>query len=355
MKEPKPESSEPPPRSLPGWLGVYFRGMAMGVAELIPGVSGGTIAFITGIYVELVRSIRALRFQVLVAGLQGRFRKAWDEGAMGFLSILGAGMATSVFLFAGLVAWLLEHREVHVWAFFFGLIVASVVFVGRFVLPLTPGRILMGVVGVGVGVVMANIQPLPAPEHWVSTFLAGAVAICAWVLPGISGSFVLLLLGQYAQLVRALSELDLVFLGALAAGMGVGILAFARVLTWLLRRYYRGTLAFLSGLMAGSVQKLWPWRETVTSYLDSDGNLVPLVVRPISPGAWEAATGADPAVLGALLSMGAAVGVILALELLSRIKGVDHSGAAFQDRSGSKPPRRPSKKQRGEDPIPPSR
>lgn len=341
MKEPQPESPTPPPRSLPEWLGVYLRGMAMGVAELIPGVSGGTIAFITGIYVELVRSIRALRFQVLVRGLQGRFRKAWEEGAMGFLSVLGAGMATTVFLFAGAVAQLLEHREIQVWAFFFGLIVASVVFVGRFALPLTPGRVVVGVVGVGVGVIMANIQPLPAPEHWISTFLAGAVAISAWVLPGVSGSFILLLLGQYTQLVRALSELDLAFLGPLAAGMAVGLLAFSRVLTWLLQRYYRGTLTFLCGLMAGSVQKLWPWRETVSSYMDSDGNPVPLVMRPISPGAWEVATGADPALVGALLSMGMAVGVILVLEFLSRIKGVDHSGTAFQDRGDLKPPELP--------------
>lgn len=338
MKETQPESQVPPSRSLSGWLGLYLRGLAMGVAELIPGVSGGTIAFITGIYVELVGSIRALRFQVLMRGIQGRFRTAWEEGAMGFLSVLGAGMATSVFLFAGAVAHLLEHREIQVWAFFFGLIVASVVFVGRFALPMTSGRAVLGVVGVGAGAIMANIQPLPAPEHWISTFLAGAVAICAWVLPGVSGSFILLLLGQYTQLVRALSELDLAFLGALAAGMGVGLLAFARVLTWLLRRYYRGTLSFLCGLMAGSVQKLWPWRETVTSYLDSDGNPVPLVVRPISPVAWEAATGTDPALVGALLSMGMAVGVIVALEYLSRIKGVDHSGTAFQDREDHTPP-----------------
>jgi putative membrane protein len=324
--------------------------MAMGVAELIPGVSGGTIAFITGIYVELVSSIRALRPQVLVRGLQGRFRKAWEEGAMGFLTVLGAGMATSVFLFAGVVAQLLEHREVQVWAFFFGLIVASVVFVGRFALPVTSSRVVLGLVGVGVGAIMANVQPLPAPEHWISTFLAGAVAICAWVLPGVSGSFILLLLGQYTLLVRALSELDLAFLGALAAGMGVGLLAFARVLTWLLRHYYRGTLSFLCGLMAGSVQKLWPWRETVTSYLDSDGNPVPLVVRPISPAAWEALTGTDPALVGALLSMGMAVGVILVLESLSRIKGVDHSGTAFQDPVDRQPQELPEG-----DSTPPSR
>jgi putative membrane protein len=331
LTEPTAEGPTQSPRTLFGWIGLYLRGVAMGVAELVPGVSGGTIAFITGIYVELVRSIRSLRPELLVAGFRGRFREAWTDGNMGFLAVLGVGMVTSIFGFAGLVAWLLVHREIHVWAFFFGLILASVFYVGRFILPWTPTRAGVGVLGVAAGVLLSNVQPLPAPEHWISTLMAGAVAICAWILPGISGSFILLLLGQYAQLVRAISELDLAFLAALAAGMGLGLLAFARVLMWLLRTRYRATLAFLCGLMAGSLQKLWPWRETVSSYLDSDGNPVPLVVRPISPRAWEAMTGMDPALLGAGLSMGAAVGVILGLELLARHRGVDHSAAGFQD------------------------
>lgn len=331
LTEPGAGSPARPSRGPLAWIGVYLRGMAMGVAELIPGVSGGTIAFITGIYVELVRSIRSLQPGLLVQAFRGRIRWAWEEGNLGFLAVLGVGMVSSIFGFAAVVSWLLENREIHVWSFFFGLILASVFYVGRFILPWTPTRLGVGLLGLAVGVVLSNIQPLPAPEHWISTLLAGALAICAWILPGISGSFVMLLLGQYAQLVRAISELNIAFLGALAAGMAFGLLAFARVLTWLLRSRYRGTLAFLCGLMAGSLQKLWPWRETVTSYIDSDGVPVPLVVRPISPGAWEAMTGADPAVLGALLSMAGAGLVILGLEVLARHHGVDHSAAGFQD------------------------
>jgi putative membrane protein len=304
--------------------------MAMGVAELIPGVSGGTIAFITGIYVELVRSIRALDLALARQALRGRIRRTWEEGNLGFLAVLVVGMATSVFGFAALVAWLLENREVYVWAFFFGLIVASALYVGRFVRPWSRTRSAVALVGAGAGAVLANIQPLPAPEHWISTFLAGMVAICAWILPGISGSFILLLLGQYQQLVRAISELDVVFLGALGAGCALGLVAFARVLMWLLRRWYRATLAFLTGLMVGSLQKLWPWRETVTSYVDRDGNVVPLVDRPISPGTWEVMTGLDPTVAGAVASMVAAAGVVLALDILSRRRGVDQSGEGFR-------------------------
>jgi putative membrane protein len=247
-----PRSPRPSPsRSLLDWIGIYLRGMAMGVAELIPGVSGGTIAFITGIYVELVRSIRGLRLGVAVAVLQRRFREAWREGNLGFLAALGAGMAVSILLFAGLVAWLLEHREIHVWAFFFGLIVASVVFVGRFALPLTLPRTMAALGGVGVGVLLANIQPLPAPEHWISTFLAGPWPSAPGSFRGSRGASSCSSWDSTPQLVRALSELDLAFLAALAAGMGVGILAFARILTWLLRTRYRGTLAFLTRAHGG--------------------------------------------------------------------------------------------------------
>ncbi len=290
----------------------------MGVAELIPGVSGGTIAFITGIYVELVQSIRALDLSTLRKAWHGRLREAWEGANLGFLAILGVGMVTSVFTFAAGVNWLLENREVLVWAFFFGLIVASAIYVGRFARPWSYMRIVVGALGVGAGLLLSTIHPLPAPEHWFSTTLAGAVAVCAWILPGISGSFILLLLGQYQLLVRALTELDVAFLAALGAGCTIGLLAFARILTWLIRTRYESTLAFLCGLMAGSLQKLWPWRETVTSYLDSDGREVPLVVRPVSAGQWEALTGQDPMVMGAVLSMLLACSVVLGLELVSR-------------------------------------
>jgi putative membrane protein len=337
--EPRREEGEIPPhadagRGVAGWIGVYLRGMAMGVAELVPGVSGGTIAFITGIYVELVRSIRSLTPGLVARALRGRLVEAWREGNVGFLAILGLGMVTSVLLFASVVAWFLEHREILLWAFFFGLIVASAIYVGRFARPWNRRRVALAAAGLGAGALLANVQPLPAPEHWISTVLAGAVAICAWILPGISGSFVLLLLGQYPPLVRALNEFDLVFLSALAAGCVAGLLAFARVLMWLLRNWYEATLAFLCGFMAGSLQKLWPWRETVTSYVDEDGRLVPLIVRPISPRAWETATGLDPMVFGDLVAAALAVAVVLALEVVSRQRGSDRSGTGF----GAGPP-----------------
>jgi putative membrane protein len=310
--------AHPPSRGPLGWLGVFLRGMAMGIAELVPGVSGGTIAFITGIYVELVRSIRALTPALALRALRGDLPGVWRDGNGGFLGLLVVGMAVSIFGFASAVAWLLEHREVYLWAFFFGLIVASVLYVGRFVEAWTRPRILLAVGGVAAGTLISNIQPLPAPEHWISTVIAGSIAICAWILPGVSGSFVMLLLGQYPLLVRALRELDLGFLLALAVGCALGLMAFARVLLWLMRSWYGATLAFLCGFMAGSVQKLWPWRQAVSSYTDEDGRSIPLVTRPLSPWGWEALTGMDARIPGALAAAALAIGLIFLLEALSR-------------------------------------
>jgi putative membrane protein len=320
---PDPLDEERPKRGISGWIGVHLRGMAMGIAELIPGVSGGTIAFITGIYVELVQAIRSFDGTLLNLALRGRFREVWERANLGFLAMLLVGMATSVVLFASVLAWLLEHREVWIWAFFFGLIMASVLYVGRFARPWTGKRVAAGAAGVGAGLLLSSIQPLPAPEHWISTFLAAAVAICAWILPGISGSFILLLLGKYQQLVRAVSEFDPVFLVAFAAGCVAGLLAFSRVLTWLIRTRYETTLAFLCGLMAGSLQKLWPWRETVSTYVDSSGETLPLVMRPVSPAAWEAITGLSASVPGALVSGFAAFVLVFALDIVSRRRGAD--------------------------------
>jgi putative membrane protein len=310
-------------RSRLAWLGVYLRGVAMGVAELIPGVSGGTIAFITGIYLELIRSIRNLSLDTMVSMVRGRVAEGWREANLTFLVILGGGMASSIVAFSGLIAWLLENREIYVWAFFFGLIVASTLYVGRMVRPWKPTMIAAGIAGIAAGVLLVTVPPLPPSDHWLTTTLAGAIAICAWILPGVSGSFILVILGKYADLVRALSEVDIAFLSALAAGMGLGLLAFARGLVWLLRRHYRGTLAFLTGLMAGSLQKIWPWQEMVRSRIGSDGREVPVVTRPVSPSSWEAVTGGEPAVAGAVVTMVLAALIVLALEVMARRKGSD--------------------------------
>jgi putative membrane protein len=230
-------------------------------------------------------------------------------------------MVLAAVSFSGVVAWLFEHREIELWSFFFGLIVASAVFVGRSVSPWSTDRAALALAGVLAGAVVSSAGGLPVSEHPLVTFAAGAVAICAWILPGVSGSFVLLLLGQYQRVVRAVAELDLVVIASLGAGCAVGLVLFTRALTWLLRHAYGGTLAFLCGFMVGSLQKLWPWRQTLSYYLDSHGDAIPVVVRPIGPLRYEVLYGEDPMLLGAGLACIAGLGLVMALDLASRRSG----------------------------------
>lgn len=301
------------PRSATAWLGVYARGFAMGLAELIPGVSGGTIAFITGIYLELVRSIRGIGVPLVRRIGQGRIREAWREGNLGFLVVLGAGMASAILLLARIVGWLLENRELQVWGFFFGLILASTVFVGRYARPWTTARRALVLLGASLGAGVAFLTALALPVTLVTIFLGGAIAVCAWILPGVSGSFVMLLLGLYPAVVGAISDLDFVILITLAAGCTTGLLLFSRFLTWLLERRYEATLALLSGFMAGSLFKLWPWYVPVTIV---DGK--PMGLRLLGPGTFETLTGQPAAVPSVVASMAFGVAVVALLEIVSR-------------------------------------
>ncbi len=290
----------------------------MGVAELVPGVSGGTIAFITGIYIELVRSVRRIGLPLARLVLKGRLREAWHEANLGFLIVLWAGMGTSVLSFAALVSWLLENRELQVWGFFFGLIAASVFFVGRFAAPWNRTRGLLLAGGVLTGAGLGFMAALTFPVNPFTIFLGGAVAICAWILPGISGSFVLLLLGQYPAVVRGIAEVDLVVLGSLAAGCTVGLLAFARFLIWLLRRAYQGTLALLCGFMAGALVKIWPWKVPVAEPLDPALTAGAPGLRPSGPFEYARVLGEEPMIGAVILSAAVGVFIVLTLDWLSR-------------------------------------
>lgn len=307
-------------------MGLYLRGMAMGLAELFPGVSGGTIAFITGIYLELVGTIRGAG-EALFRHLPRRdLAGAWTHANGGFLLVLGAGMATGILSLARIVSWLLENRELQIWGFFFGLILASVLFVGRSARPFTPARRGLVALGVAAGAAASFATALTLPVNLLTLFLGSMVAICAWVLPGVSGSFVMLLLGLYPTVVAAIAELDLAVLGVLAAGCGLGLLLFARVLGWLLDRFYRGTLALLCGFMAGSLLGLWPWRVPLAVV---EGK--PLGVSLLLPGDYAAASGLDPVVGGVVMSFLLGLGVVAGLEYVARAGGVVGGPTARSD------------------------
>lgn len=284
---------------------LYLRGMAMGAADVVPGVSGGTIAFITGIYEELIDSIRSVTpaaFRILFTEGIPAF---WARVNGWFLLVLLAGIATSVFSLARLITWLLDTWPVPVWSFFLGLIACSAWFVGRRIGHWTPGHVGLLVLGAVFAWWLTAASPAAAPLTLLNVFLAGCIAICAMILPGISGSFILLLLGMYAHVLGAVKGFDLALLGVFAGGCLVGLLVFSHVLGWLLDRFHWGTLSVLTGFMVGSLNKVWPWKQTLTWRTNSHGEQVPLLQANVLPGGYADASGLDPMLPAALVCMAA--------------------------------------------------
>ncbi|WP_417775829.1 DUF368 domain-containing protein [Stutzerimonas xanthomarina] len=292
---------------------LYVKGMAMGAADVVPGVSGGTVAFITGIYDELLRSIGAVP-NAIPALLRGRIAEAWRIANATFLLVLFAGILTSVLSLAKLITYLLEQHPIPVWSFFFGLILVSVHLISKEIQHRNLSRLISLCLGIGFAYWITVAAPVQWSASSVSLFFAGAIAICAMILPGISGSFILVLLGLYPVVLGAVKALDLGVMLTFAAGCLVGLLSFARVLSWVLLRWRDLTLAFLTGLMLGSLNKVWPWKETLTWRTNSHGEPVPLLEQNLLPGAYGDLTGQDPQLLLAILLAVAGIALVLGLE-----------------------------------------
>lgn len=249
------------------YLMVGLKGACMGAADVIPGVSGGTIAFIMGIYDEFVGSIASINAEAVRLLLKGQFKAFWKHINGTFLVSLIAGIGLSVILLAGLMQTLLTVYPIQTWAFFFGLIVASSIFILRGISGWKPRDILMLVLGGVMGVTVCTLSPTQTPDALWFIFLSGAIAICAMILPGISGSFILLILGKYQYIMGTISGLvagenfggNLLILCVFLAGAAVGILGFSKLLHWLLARWNKETLLVLAGFIIGSLIKVWPW------------------------------------------------------------------------------------------------
>jgi len=249
-----------PAASRPSLPGVVLRGMLMGAADIVPGVSGGTMAFITGIYARLLTAITAFDLRLLRRVLGGDLKGAWARADGAFLSALLGGILISVLTLARLISHLLSTQPLLLWSMFFGLILASALVILRRIQHWSPTT----VVGMGVGVLAAAFVGLsPAivfPGGVAGYFFAGFFAICAMILPGISGSFILVLLGMYTRVLGAIETFDLLPLGVFAAGAACGLLAFSRLLRFLIERYHSPTMATLTGFLAGSLPVVWPWK-----------------------------------------------------------------------------------------------
>jgi putative membrane protein len=246
----------------------------MGAADIVPGVSGGTMAFILGIYEELIDSIRTFGTRpFLSAVLHLRIRQAYAMINSKFLLAVGGGIALAVLTLSHVLEYLLVAHPVFLWSFFFGLVLASVYVVSRRIRHRSSVTIASMVVGVVGAYLIVGLVPVETPEAPWFLLLSGAIAICAMILPGISGSFLLVLLGKYEFILQAVNERDLVSIGYIGAGAAVGIIAFSQVLSWLLHKHHDLTVAFLTGLMVGSLRKIWPWK--ISDGLLAEHNVLP--------------------------------------------------------------------------------
>lgn len=287
--------------------GITARGLLMGAADVVPGISGGTIAFITGIYEELLNAIKSFDAAFVRRVLGGRFREALDGVAWQFLAALLLGILSAIFTLAAGISWLLEHRPIQINAFFFGLILGSVVVVGRSIPKWSASHVVGAIAAAAGAYVIFGLVPVETPSAPWFLFLCGMVAICAMILPGISGSFILLILGQYEYILNAVKDRALMPLMVVAAGCVVGITSFVRLLSWTLKRYHNETIAALTGLVLGSLRRIWPWKEVIATRTDRHGDLVPVEMVNVMPNAFSGE------VAFALLL--AAVGIGLALAL----------------------------------------
>lgn len=308
MTNPKEEHSKSKKR-------LFFTGMTMGAVDLVPGVSGGTVALLLGIYDELLYSIKLLTGDVLRLAAARKFQQAFQAIPFRFLLPLGIGLITAIFGFARAVTFVLDTQPTLVWSLFFGLVLGSAYVVSKRVTSWTPGRFLLLALGFILTFILVGLPAIGGSDSPLAIFFTGAITITAMILPGTSGSLIMVLLGQYEIVIQAVSDRDLLIIAVFAAGAIAGMAAFVRILTWLLRRYHMSVIAFLIGVMAGSLRRVWPWQD-----LNGD----------------EVATNAMPTLEPALvLPIGLAVAGLFAVVLLDRFDKADEYDDINTDESAN--------------------
>ncbi|CAL2087130.1 Membrane protein [Tenacibaculum sp. 190524A02b] len=275
-------------RSIKDYVVIGLKGIAMGAADVVPGVSGGTIAFISGIYEELLTSISNINLKLLKTLRKEGFKKAWKQLNGNFLASLFIGIFISVLSLAKAIAWLLDNHPILLWSFFFGLVLASVIYIAKQITKWNLLSVMLIILGTVLAYYITTLNPMVTESSSpLFLFLAGALAICAMILPGISGSFILVLLGAYKPILTAVNNRDMTTIATVGVGTIVGLLSFSRILKWLFNNYKNYTLAALTGFIIGSLNKIWPWKEVITYRTNSHGEQVPFNERSISPFVYE--------------------------------------------------------------------
>ncbi len=307
-------------RTFKDYCFIAAKGIAMGAADTVPGVSGGTIAFITGIYEELISTISNIDPSLIKTWKANGFKAMWQQLNGNFLIALLSGIAFSVFTIMRLTRYLLEHHPTIVWSFFFGLVLASIWFVGKQIKQWNWSTYIALIVSAVLAYWITTFSAVGASEHsyWF-LFFAGAIAVCAMILPGISGAYILVLLGAYQEVTKAVSEFELKKLLVVGCGIVIGLLSFSRFLKWLFAKYEMLTLAVLTGFIAGSLNKIWPWKKVLETKL-INGHEQVLAEKSVWPSQFEG----DPMLVQASLAFVIGFLLILILEHLAN-KSTPHA------------------------------
>jgi putative membrane protein len=296
---------------------LFFKGLAMGAADVVPGVSGGTIAFISGIYEELIDSIARIDHQAVKILFQQGPVAFWKRVNGTFFLFLLGGIGTAILSLAPIITWLLKNQPILIWSFFFGLVVASIWLVVKQVKQWNVGRYLAFALGSVIAYGITILPMTAGTDSLPYLFLSGMIAICAMILPGISGSFILVLMGSYATVLGAIEEKNLAIIGVFGTGAVLGLLSFSHALKWLFARFHDLTVALLSGFLLGSLNKVWPWKEVVESFTKHPNTpkeeVIPVLERNLWPTSYAELVG-EPQTAWAVLLAAAGMALIVGLE-----------------------------------------
>jgi putative membrane protein len=282
------------------YLMVFIKGMAMGAADIVPGVSGGTVAFITGVYEELLDSLKKMTPASLALWYREGFASFWRHINGFFLLSLFCGILLSILSLANVVTWLLAEHPLLVWGFFFGMVLASTIYIAKPLPFRNPLIVFLFIAGVAIAVGISLIRPAQLPGEWWVVLMAGSIAICAMLLPGISGSFMLILMGLYGFILQSLVDFNLIIIISFASGCVIGLLTFSHLLSWLLRNYHDITLALMTGFLLGSLTVIWPWKHVLEMATDRHGEQIAVRHENVLPDQFFALSGNDPQTLPVL-------------------------------------------------------
>lgn len=275
-------------RTSKDYLVIILKGMAMGAADVVPGVSGGTIAFISGIYEELLNSISNINLTLFKTLKKEGVKAAWQQLNGNFLASLFVGVFISIISLAKVISWMLISHPILLWSFFFGLVLASIIYIAKQITKWNIITVVLAILGAVLAYYITTLNPMISENSsTLFMFFAGAIAICAMILPGISGSFILVLLGAYKPVLEAVNNRNITTIAAIGAGAIIGLLSFSRILKYLFKNYKNYTLAVLTGFIIGSLNKIWPWKKVLTFRTNSHGEKVPFNELSISPFSYE--------------------------------------------------------------------